>query len=237
MRGNKRAVCFVLAVLLALGCLGMAGCAFSVDRGNVAESREPDAVQSPTPGISNKDDINTSESEASEEPQLQNGESGEDEPDRPRPADEKIAVGDGCFKTTAEEFRQAINVQIGEDEEKIPELEADDGWEKDEWAHAYLSNGVWISLKYSKSSQSVHMVSFDWNKYSEADEAKASELIDYYFTAALRCLQDVDDEKIEEYKETLDAGYIVNDKNGGAPFTITTGPGKYGILMTVPSKE
>ena len=26
MRGNKRAVCFVLAVLLALGCLGMAGC-------------------------------------------------------------------------------------------------------------------------------------------------------------------------------------------------------------------
>ena len=26
MRGNKRAVCFVLAVLLVLGCLGMAGC-------------------------------------------------------------------------------------------------------------------------------------------------------------------------------------------------------------------
>ena len=186
MRGNKRAVCFVLAVLLALGCLGMAGCVLIVDRGNVAQSKEPEAVQSHVP---------------------------EDKPD----IDEgKIAVGDGYFEATAEEFREAINAQIKEEENRLPTLTQGIKYSQYGYVGSLGESDVLIEFEYRISDNKVRYISIDCPLDKYIDEKK-KEKIEYYSYKVLECIQGYDMETGEEY--------FLESKQGNGKSRIFKGPG------------
>lgn len=166
MRGNKRAVCFVLAALLALGCLGMAGCRKA--------------------GI------------------------------------KKIAVGDGYFEATAEEFREAINAQIEEEEKKLPELDwVDNGTE----GRAFWDNDKFLIFCSDEPYGKVDMVI----SYGEL------KVTDYYCTKALLCIEGVDEAKIAEIGKINEEGLIVDEKNSGIPILLAD-DGKTNIFFCAINK-